>query len=80
MHSMRDDNMSELDAAMLAEYIEWVHAKNRVEILNGKHGRYPTNIIREFDPLAATCLGMLIHSVVTKKIKMPRIPEQKAKQ
>ncbi len=80
MRSMRGNNMSELTAAMLAEYIEWVHAKDRVEILNGRHSRYPTNVFREYDPLAATCLGMLIHSIVTKKIQMPRIPEPKAKQ
>ena len=80
MRSMRGNNMSELTAAKLAEYIEWVHAKDRVEILNGRHSRYPTNVFREYDPLAATCLGMLIHSIVTKKIQMPRIPEPKAKQ
>ena len=77
MRSMRGNNMSELTAAMLAEYIEWVHAKDRVEILNGRHSRYPTNVFREYDPMAATCLGMLIHNVVTGRIPMPRIPASK---
>ncbi len=68
----------EITSHALAEYIEWVYAKERVRFRNrGLRGGYGTNIYLEFDPLAATCLGMLIHSVVTGRVPVPQIKLKK---
>lgn len=45
-------------AHRLAQFIEWQHAKDRARLV-----RMRSNGDREYDPLAATCLGDLIYEV-----------------
>jgi hypothetical protein len=50
--------MDILTAHRLAQFIEWQHAKDRARL-----ARTRSNGDREYDPLAATCLGDLIYNV-----------------
>lgn len=47
-----------ITAHRLAQHIEWLHAKERARL-----ARTRSNGDREYDPLAATCLGDLIYDV-----------------
>lgn len=47
-----------VSAHRLAQHIEWLHAKDRAKL-----ARTRSNVDREYDPLAATCLGDLIYEV-----------------
>lgn len=47
-----------VSAHRLAQHIEWLHAKDRAKL-----ARTRSNADREYDPLAATCLGDLIYEV-----------------
>lgn len=54
-------------AHRLAQFIEWQHAKDRARLV-----RMRSNGDREYDPLAATCLGDLIYEVArTGRFNVP---------
>lgn len=59
--------MDIMTAHRLAHLIEWVHAKDRAKLQR-------TTAENEFDELAATCLGELIHHVANGgKLQIGRI-------
>lgn len=55
--------MDIVTAHRLAHEIEWIHAKDRARLQRGPGRGFRPTAEHEFDELAATCLGDLIHHI-----------------